>query len=88
MAHIVIPGAGGMSAAYEMKEAAQPQDTVSVVSNHSFFQFTPSNPCVAAGWRKKEDITLEAGIYLEKKGTTEPAYEKYVMNLLGIKKLK
>jgi len=70
MAHIVILGAGvgGMSAAYEMREKARPQDTVSVVSNHSFFQFTPSNPWVAVGWRKKEDITLEAGIYLEKKG--------------------
>jgi len=70
MAHIVILGAGvgGMSAAYEMKEKARPQDTVSVVSNHSFFQFTPSNPWVAVGWRKKEDITIDAGTYLEKKG--------------------
>ncbi len=70
MAHIVILGAGvgGMSAAYEMKEKARPQDTVSVVSNHSFFQFTPSNPWVAVGWRTKEDITIDAGTYLEKKG--------------------
>ena len=70
MAHIVILGAGvgGMSAAYEMKEKARPQDTVSVVSNHSFFQFTPSNPWVAVSWRTKEDITIDAGTYLEKKG--------------------
>jgi sulfide:quinone oxidoreductase len=70
MAHIVILGAGvgGMSAAYEMREKARPQDSVSVVSNHSFFQFTPSNPWVAVNWRKKEDITIDAGTYLEKKG--------------------
>ena len=70
MAHIVILGAGvgGMSAAYEMKEKARPQDSVSVVSNHPYFQFTPSNPWVAVSWRTKEDITVDVGPYLEKKG--------------------
>ncbi|MBU0753466.1 MAG: NAD(P)/FAD-dependent oxidoreductase [Gammaproteobacteria bacterium] len=70
MAHIVILGAGvgGVSAAYEMKEKARSQDTVSVVSNHTYFQFTPSNPWVAVSWRTKEDITVEVGPYLEKKG--------------------
>ncbi len=70
MAHIVIlgGGVGGMSAAYEMQELARPQDTVTVVSNHSYFQFTPSNPWVAVSWRKKEDITLDVEPYLAKKG--------------------
>jgi sulfide:quinone oxidoreductase len=69
MAHIVILGAGvgGMSMAYEMREKARAQDKVTVVSNHSFFQFTPSNPWVAVNWRTRDDITLEVGPYLEKK---------------------
>jgi sulfide:quinone oxidoreductase len=70
MAHIVILGAGvgGMTMAYEMREEARPQDTVTVISNHSFFQFTPSNPWVAVNWRSRDDITIPVAPYLEKKG--------------------
>ncbi|MCP5279227.1 MAG: NAD(P)/FAD-dependent oxidoreductase [Thiobacillus sp.] len=70
MAHIVILGAGigGMTMAYEMREQARAQDKVTVISNHSFFQFTPSNPWVAVNWRSKDDITLPVAPYLEKKG--------------------
>ena len=70
MAHIVVLGAGigGMTMAYEMREQACAQDQVTVISNHSFFQFTPSNPWVAVNWRGKDDITLPVAPYLEKKG--------------------
>ncbi|NCS65546.1 MAG: pyridine nucleotide-disulfide oxidoreductase [Hydrogenophilales bacterium CG03_land_8_20_14_0_80_62_28] len=70
MAHIVILGAGlgGMTMAYEMKEHARAQDKVTVISNHSFFQFTPSNPWVAVNWRTRDDITIPVAPYLEKKG--------------------
>ncbi len=70
MAQIVVLGAGigGMTMAYEMREQARPQDKVTVISNHAFFQFTPSNPWVAVNWRSKEDITLPVAPYLEKKG--------------------
>jgi sulfide:quinone oxidoreductase len=70
MARIVILGAGigGMSMAYEMREEARAEDKVIVVSNHSFFQFTPSNPWVAVNWRTRDDITLEVGPLLERKG--------------------
>ena len=69
MAHIVILGAGvgGMTMAYEMRESARTEDKVTVISNFSYFQFTPSNPWVAVNWRKRDDITLEAGPYLKKK---------------------
>ncbi len=69
MARIVILGAGigGMSMAYEMREEARAEDKVIVVSNHSFFQFTPSNPWVAVNWRTRDDITLEIGPLLAKK---------------------
>ncbi|MDD5390669.1 MAG: FAD/NAD(P)-binding oxidoreductase [Gallionellaceae bacterium] len=70
MARIVILGAGigGMSMAYEMREEARAEDSVIVVSNHPFFQFTPSNPWVAVNWRKRDDITLEVAPLLERKG--------------------
>ena len=70
MARIVILGAGigGMSMAYEMREEARAEDSVTVVSNHPFFQFTPSNPWVAVNWRTRDDIILEVGPLLEKKG--------------------
>ena len=70
MAHIVILGAGigGMTMAYEMREQARSQDKVTVISNHAFFQFTPSNPWVAVNWRSKDDITLPVAPHLAKKG--------------------
>jgi sulfide:quinone oxidoreductase len=70
MAHIVILGAGigGMSMAYEMRNEARAEDKITVVSNHPFFQFTPSNPWVAVNWRSRDDITLEVAPLLERKG--------------------
>ena len=70
MAHIVILGAGigGMTMAYEMREQARAQDKVTVISNHAFFQFTPSNPWVAVNWRSKDDITLPVAPHLARKG--------------------
>ncbi|MBS1173767.1 MAG: sulfide-quinone reductase, partial [Proteobacteria bacterium] len=69
MAHIVILGAGigGMTMAYEMREQARTEDKVTVISNLPYFQFTPSNPWVAVNWRKRDDITLLAAPYLNKK---------------------
>jgi len=70
MAHIVILGGGigGMTAAYDMKEQVGPHDKVTVISEHPYFQFTPSNPWVAVGWRTREDITFELAPYLARKG--------------------
>lgn len=70
MAHIVILGAGtgGMPAAYEIKEAVGKGHTVTVINASEKFQFVPSNPWVAVGWRNREDITFEIRPYLERKG--------------------
>ena len=70
MAHIVILGAGtgGMPAAYEIKEAVGREHKVTVINASEKFQFVPSNPWVAVGWRNREDITFEIRPYLEKKG--------------------
>ncbi|TXH75929.1 MAG: NAD(P)/FAD-dependent oxidoreductase [Lysobacteraceae bacterium] len=68
--HIVVIGAGlsGMSAAYELRERLGKTARITVIGDGERFSFTPSNPWVAVGWRKPEDITLKAGEHLGKKG--------------------
>ena len=60
MAHIVIMGAGigGMPAAYEMRATLPAEHRITVVSAVDYFQFTPSNPWLAVGWRDRPSITL------------------------------
>jgi len=60
MAHIVVMGAGtgGMPAAYEMKAAVGNKHEVTVVNERDYFQFVPSNPWIAVGWRDREAITI------------------------------
>ena len=69
MAHVVVLGAGigGLTAAYDMKEQLRPGDTLTVISENPYFQFTPSNPWVAVNWRSREDITFDMAPYVEKK---------------------
>ena len=69
MATIVILGAGlgGVMTAYEMREKARKEDSVIVVSERPTFQFTPSNPWVAVGWRKQGQIEIELEKPLRKK---------------------
>ncbi len=69
MAHIVILGAGtgGMPAAYEMKAMVGNEHEVTVVSENDYFQFVPSNPWVAVGWRDRASITIPIEKYLSKK---------------------
>lgn len=69
MAHIVILGAGtgGMPAAYEMKAAVGKQHEVTVINEKKDFQFVPSNPWVAVGWRERKDISIPIEKYLNKR---------------------
>jgi sulfide:quinone oxidoreductase len=70
MSGIVVIGAGlaGMSAAYELRERLGKECRITVIGEGERFSFTPSNPWVAVGWRKPDDITLKAGEHLAKKG--------------------
>jgi sulfide:quinone oxidoreductase len=70
MAHIVIMGAGvgGMPTAYELKDKVGNKHQVTVVNSVDYFQFVPSNPWLAVGWRTREKITFPIRPYLEKKG--------------------
>lgn len=69
MAHVVILGAGtgGMPCAYEMKAKLGKQHKVTVINENKYFQFVPSNPWVAVGWRDRESITFPIEKYLSKK---------------------
>ena len=69
MAHIVIVGAGlgGMPAAYEIRALLDKEHRITVVNPTDTFQFTPSNPWVAVGWREREAVTLPIGPALAKK---------------------
>lgn len=68
MAHIVIVGAGvgGMPTAYELREALADEHRITVINRNGYFQFVPSNPWVAVGWRKREEITVELAPVLAK----------------------
>ncbi|MGB0750130.1 MAG: NAD(P)/FAD-dependent oxidoreductase, partial [Magnetospiraceae bacterium] len=69
MVHVVIIGAGvgGMPMAYELREALRKEDKITVIGNGPDFQFTPSNPWVLVGWRKRKDICLPVADFLKKK---------------------
>src|SRR3569832_1567186 len=70
MAHIVIIGAGtgGTPAAYEMRHLLDKSHTVTLINASDTFQFVPSNPWVALGWRETRETTFKLRPYLEKKG--------------------
>lgn len=70
MAHIVILGAGtgGTPAAYELRSLLARQHAVTLVNASEQFQFVPSNPWVALGWRETAETTFALRPHLEKKG--------------------
>ncbi len=70
MAHIVIMGAGlgGMPAAYEARATLGKEHKVTVVNAVDYFQFVPSNPWVAVGWRQREEVVIKVGPVLARKG--------------------
>lgn len=70
MAHIVVIGAGvgGVPTAYELRKKLGKEHRVTLVGSSPFFEFTPSNPWMAVGWRKPEQTRVELHDPLELKG--------------------
>jgi len=60
MAKIVVLGAGvgGLPAAYDLKKTLGAAHEVTLVNAAEQFQFTPSNPWVAVGWRRPEQVLV------------------------------
>ena len=70
MAHIAIIGAGvgGVPCAFELRKKLGKEHRVTLIGSSPFFEFTPSNPWVAVGWRRPEQTRVEMHDPLESKG--------------------
>jgi sulfide:quinone oxidoreductase len=70
MAHIVVLGAGtgGMPCAYELRAELGKEHEITMVNEREYFQFVPSNPWVAVGWRDRQSVTFDIRPHLERKG--------------------
>lgn len=70
MGHVVIIGAstGGLPCTYEIRKKIDKKHKVTVISNNPDFNFIPSNPWLAVGWRKTADISFPLKERLERKG--------------------
>ena len=70
MAHIAIVGAGigGIPCAYELRKMLGKEHRVTLIGSSPYFEFTPSNPWVAVGWRQTEQVRVDLHDHLEAKG--------------------
>ena len=70
MAHIAIIGAGvgGVPCAYELRRKLGKEHRVTLIGSSPHFEFTPSNPWIAVGWRTRENTRVELREPLESKG--------------------
>jgi len=70
MPKVVIIGAGigGIPAAFELRDLLGRSADIMVVSDCDYFQFVPSNPWVAVGWRRPEDIKVSLPEVFARKG--------------------
>lgn len=70
MSHIVVLGAGtgGVPAAYEIRAQLSRNHDVTLINARPDFQFVPSNPWLAVGWREPEAISVPLEPHLAKKG--------------------
>jgi sulfide:quinone oxidoreductase len=61
MAHIIVLGAGigGVPSAYELRKRLGMQHRITLVGSSPHFEFTPSNPWIAVGWRTPEKTRVE-----------------------------
>ncbi len=70
MAKIVVMGAGigGISQVYELRKELDKQHEIVLVGDSEHFEFTPSNPWVAVGWRKPKQIKVDLPGTMRKHG--------------------
>jgi sulfide:quinone oxidoreductase len=70
MARVIVIGAGiaGMPAAYDLKKLLGKEHSVTLIGSSEHFQFTPSNPWVAVGWRRPAQILVPIAPNVGRKG--------------------
>jgi sulfide:quinone oxidoreductase len=70
MAHVIVIGAGigGVPCAYSLRKELGASHRVTLVGSSAYFEFTPSNPWVAVGWRQCEKTRVALAPALDRKG--------------------
>jgi sulfide:quinone oxidoreductase len=70
MSTIAVLGAGigGVSQAYELRKALPKIHRIVLIGDGERFEFTPSNPWVAVGWREQNAIVVDLPARLRKHG--------------------
>ena len=70
MAKIVVMGAGigGISQVYELRKELGMEHEIVLLGDSDYFEFTPSNPWVAVGWRKEQQIKVHLPDVMQKYG--------------------
>jgi sulfide:quinone oxidoreductase len=61
-------GIGGLTQAYELRSELPKNHEVVLISDSDRFEFTPSNPWLAVGWRKAEQIVVDLPDLLARQG--------------------
>ncbi len=81
MARVAVMGAGigGITQVYELRKELGNAHELVLIGDSDHFEFTPSNPWVAVGWRKKDQIKIELPALMKKFGIE--------FNSSGVKKL-
>lgn len=70
MAHVVVVGAGlgGIPAAFEIRKLLSKADRVTLIGARKHYEFTPSNPWIAVGWRTADQTRVQMDEPLARKG--------------------
>lgn len=70
MAHVVIIGAGigGLPGAFKIRDTLGSGHRVTLINATDYFQFVPSNPWLAVGWRDRKTITVPLAAPLKRRG--------------------
>ena len=61
-------GIGGISQVYELRKELGKSIDIVLVGDSERFEFTPSNPWVAVGWRKPKQVTVDLPAVMNKYG--------------------
>jgi len=70
MATIAVIGAGlgGITQVYELRRELGKGHDIVLIGDSDSFEFTPSNPWVAVGWRRPEQVTVDLPVIMKKLG--------------------